>query len=151
MAAKLMGFDPLSIGYIRLATRPGWGRASRARSRSSATPTSREQNWHFKVGKTFHSFLAWLSWYGPTRHLQKLIFHTPLVSLTYPFSEIYHDYYRWPFRERHVYERWLEESPWGHLFAEYKRRGHLGSVRVTGTQRAIGGQTCCRRLARPLA
>mgnify|MGYP000403927426 CR=1 FL=1 len=128
VAAKLMGFDPLAIGYIRMATDAGLGQGSPSEIEIVGDTEIAEQNWHFRVGKTFHSFLAWLSWYGPTRHLQRFIFHTPLVSLTYPFSEIYHDYYRWPFRERHVFERWLVETQWGHLFEEYRRRGHLGST-----------------------
>ncbi len=128
VAAKLMGFDPMSIGYIRMATDAGLGQGSPAEIEIVGDVDVAEQNWHFKVGKTFHSFLAWMSWYGPTKHLQKLIFHTPLVGLTYPFSEIYHDYIRWPTHERHVYERWLRDTAWGHLFEEYKRLGHLEPV-----------------------
>jgi hypothetical protein len=40
-------------------------------------------------------------------------------------SEFYHDYYRWPFKERHVYDRWRQEMPWGRLFAEYQAKGYL--------------------------
>ena len=126
VAAKMMGFNPLDIGYIRMAHEAGLGVGDPAGIELVGDVEVASQNWHFRVGKTFHSFLAWLSWYGPTRRLQGLIFHTPLVSLTYPFSEIYHDYYRWPTRERFVYERWREETPWGRLFAEYGARGVLG-------------------------
>jgi len=27
-------------------------------------------------------------------------------------------------KEKKVYQRWLQESPWGHLFEEYRRVGH---------------------------
>jgi len=83
------------------------------------------ENWQFKVGTNFHRVVAWFAWYGPTRFLEKLIFHTPLAALTYPVSEIYHDYYRWPLKERHIFERWRRETPWGRLFAEYQEKGHL--------------------------
>ena len=125
IAAKLMGFDPLAIDYIRLAHEAGLGVGDLREIEVVGDVDAASENWHFKVGKTFHSFLAWLSWYGPTRHLQKLIFHGPLAALTYPFSEVYHDYYRWPLREKGVYERWLQETDWGKLFQTYHERGHL--------------------------
>jgi hypothetical protein len=39
------------------------------------------------------------------------------------FSEVFHDYYHWPLKERKIYERWRRESPWGHLFAKYDEEG----------------------------
>ena len=125
VAARLMGFDPLSVDYIRLAHEAGLGVGDPRAIEIVGDVEAASQNWHFKVGKTFHAFMGWLAWYGPTRVLQKLIFHTPLAALTYPVSEIYHDYYRWPLRERHIYERWRRESQWGQLFATYAQRGHL--------------------------
>ena len=132
VAAKLMGFDPLSIRYIRLAHEAGLGVGDPRQVEIVGDAAAADQNWHFQVGKTFLSFLGWLSWYGPTRRLQRLIFRTPLANLTYPVSEIYHDYYRWPFRERRVFERWRAESPWGRLFATYAERGHLAGPSATG-------------------
>jgi uncharacterized protein (DUF362 family) len=125
VAARIMGFDPLSIPYIRLAHDLGLGVGDPREIEIVGDADAANQNWHFKVGKTFHSFLGWLAWYGPTRRLQKLIFHGPLAALTYPFSEIYHDYYRWPTKERHIFERWRVESPWGRLFDDYRKRGYL--------------------------
>ena len=132
VAAKLMGFDPLSIRYIRLAHEAGLGVGDPRQVEIVGDAAAADQNWHFQVGKTFLSFLGWLSWYGPTRRLQRLIFRTPLANLTYPVSEIYHDYYRWPFRERRVFERWRAESPWGRLFGTYAERGHLAGPSATG-------------------
>jgi uncharacterized protein (DUF362 family) len=124
IAAKMMGFDPLSIGYIRLAQEQGLGVGDPREIEVVGDDVSGE-NWEFKVGMNFHRMMGWLSWYGPTKILQKLIFHTPLVNLTYPVSEAYHDYYRWPFHERHFFERWREEEPWGQLFATYQQKGTL--------------------------
>jgi uncharacterized protein (DUF362 family) len=125
VASKLMGFDPLAIDYIRLAHEAGLGIGDPRDIEVVGDVDAAGENWNFKVGKTFHSFLAWLAWYGPTRHLQRFIFHGPLASLTYPFSEIYHDYYRWPLREKGTYEQWLRETQWGQLFQTYRERGHL--------------------------
>ncbi|MHB0856194.1 MAG: DUF362 domain-containing protein [Anaerolineae bacterium] len=124
IAAKLMGFDPLQIGYIRLAHEQGLG-VGDPREISVVGDDISGENWQFKVGVNLHRALGWLSWYGPTKFLQRLLFHTPLVHATSFVSEAYHDYYRWPLRERRVFERWRSEAPWGRLFAEYQEKGTL--------------------------
>lgn len=124
VAAKLMGFDPMAIAYIRLAHERGLGVGDPREIEIVGDDVSGE-NWHFKVGKTFHSMLGYLAWFGPTRYLQKFIFGGPWTPATYMVSEVYHDYYRWPLREKVIYERWREWTPWGQLFQEYERKGHL--------------------------
>jgi hypothetical protein len=54
-----------------------------------------------------------------------LIFHTPIVHFPNLVSETYHDYYRWTFKEKKIFEKWREESPWGRLFARYQQEGTL--------------------------
>ena len=124
VASKLMGFDPLQIGYIRLAHEQGLGVGDPREIEIVGDDVS-DENWHFRVGVNFHRVMGWLSWYGPTKVLQHLLFHTPLVHAASFVSEAYHDYYRWPLKERRIYERWREEQPWGRLFAEYQAKGHL--------------------------
>lgn len=128
VAAKMMGFDPMSIGYIRLGHEAGLGIGDTREIEVVGHPDVARENWHFRVGRTLLSTLGWLSWFGPTKFLQNVLFHTPLVHGTTAVSEVYHDYYRWQFNERKVYENWLEESHWGHLFQEYKLKGHLLST-----------------------
>ncbi len=124
IAAKLMGFDPMEIGYIRLAHEQGLGVGIPSEIELVGDDVSGE-DWHFHVGVNFHRAMGWLSWYGPTKALQRLLFHTPLVHAFSFVSEAYHDYYRWPTRERRIYERWRQEMPWGQLFAQYQDQGHL--------------------------
>jgi uncharacterized protein (DUF362 family) len=124
IAAKMMGFDPLSIDYIRLAHEQGLGVGDPREIEVVGDDISNE-NWQFRVGMNFHRAMGWLSWYGPTKFLQKLLFHTPLVHAFSLVSEVYHDYYRWPFRERHIYEQWRKQEPWGRLFATYQNQGHM--------------------------
>ncbi len=124
IAAKMMGFDPLSIDYIRLAHDRELGVGDPAEIEVVGDDVSGE-SWGFEVGSTLHKKLAYLSWYGPTKFLQKLIFRTPLVCIPVLFSEFYHDYYRWPVKECKVYDRWREDTPWGQLFVRYEREGHL--------------------------
>lgn len=121
VAAKLMGFDPLSIPYIGIAHQEGLGTGDPREIEVVGDDISNE-SWGFKVGSSAHSFMAWLAWYGPTRVFQWVL-HTPLVHFANFWSEAYHDYYHWPLKERKVYERWLEESPWGQLFATYADEG----------------------------
>jgi uncharacterized protein (DUF362 family) len=124
IAAKMMGFDPLSIDYIHLAHDRELGVGDPAEIEVVGDDVSGE-SWGFEVGSTLHKRLAYLSWYGPTKFLQKLIFRTPLVCIPVLFSEFYHDYYRWPVKESKVYDRWREDTPWGQLFVRYEREGHL--------------------------
>jgi uncharacterized protein (DUF362 family) len=133
VAAKLMGFDPLSIPYIRIAHDAGLGIGDPGEIELVGDAQVGQESWGFKVGKTLHSFLGYLAWYGPTKVLQKLIFHTPIVHFPNLVSESYHDYYRWTFKEKRIYERWLVESPWGQLFSRYKERGCIVPSKTVAT------------------
>jgi hypothetical protein len=127
VSAKMMGFDPLSIDYIRLAHERGLGVGDVNELEIVGDDVSGE-NWHFEVGQSLHRFLGWLGWYGPTRVFQKLIFRTALVKIPILVSEINHDYVHWPLKERKIYQRWRETTPWGQLFAKYEEEGCLGLV-----------------------
>ena len=127
VAAKMMGFDPLSIDYIRLAHERGLGVGEVSQIELVGDDIGGE-NWHFEVGHSFHRLLGWLSWYGPTRVLQKLLFRTPLVKIPILVSEINHDYVHWPLKERKIYLRWRENTAWGRLFARYEKEGLLGQA-----------------------
>ena len=69
------------------------------------------ENWNFKIGRNTHTFLAWLSWYGPTKFLQKLIFRTPLVYLPIAISEAEQDYFYWPLKYKRVAREWPGTHP----------------------------------------
>jgi uncharacterized protein (DUF362 family) len=124
VAAKLMGFDPLSIKYIRLAHERGLGVGDVCEIELVGDDVGGE-NWGFEVGYNFHRFLAWMAWYGPTRFLQKLVLRTPLVAIPTFISEFNHDYVHWPLKEKHVYEDWRANTAWGLLFQRYQSEGHL--------------------------
>ena len=34
-------------------------------------------------------------------------------------SEAYHDYYRWPMKDKPTFEKWCRETHWGQLFTRY--------------------------------
>jgi uncharacterized protein (DUF362 family) len=126
VAAKLMGFQPMSLLYIRMATEQGLGCGDPRDIEVVGDDVSGE-SWGFHVGKSFHAMLGRLAWFSPLKVLQNLIFHNPLgENSTALVSEVYHDYYRWNFRERRVYERWLAETTWGQHFQRYKAEGVIG-------------------------
>ena len=122
VAAKLMGFEPLSIKYIRLAHEQGLGVGDPRKIELVGDDISTE-NWHFHVGHNSHSFLAWLAWYGPTKVLQKLVLRTPLVVVPTMIGEIEQDYLYWPLKYRKVAARWRKETTWGELFRRYQAQG----------------------------
>ena len=124
VAARMMGFDPMSIRYIRLAHERGLGTGDVREIELVGDDVSGE-NWDFKIGYNSHSFLAWLSWYGPTRALQKLIFRTPMVNIPIFISEVEQDYLYWPLKYRKVTEKWQVETNWGRLFQLYQEQGFL--------------------------
>jgi uncharacterized protein (DUF362 family) len=130
VAAKLMGFDPLSIPYIRIAHEAGLGVGEPREIAITGDDVSNE-SWGFTVGNNGVSFFGNLAWFGPLRGLQKLFFRTPMVHFFIFGSEAYHDYYRWPVRDQRVFRRWREETGWGRLFQTYERRGAAAGVAET--------------------
>jgi hypothetical protein len=124
VAAKLMGFDPLSIKYIRLAQEQGLGAGDLGDIELVGDDVS-EENWGFKVGRNSHSFLAWLAWYGPTKVLQKLVLRTPLVIVPTLIGEIEQDYLYWPLKYRGIASRWRSNTAWGELFRRYQEQGYM--------------------------
>jgi uncharacterized protein (DUF362 family) len=127
VAAKLMGFDPLSIRYIRLAHEQGLG-CGDPREIEVVGDDIAGQSWGFKVGRNSHSFLAWLAWYGPTRVFQKLIMRTPLVVVPTFIGEVEQDYLYWPLKYRRLAQQWMRETTWGQLFQRYQREGCLAET-----------------------
>lgn len=124
VSARLMGFDPMGLDFIRLAHEDGLGIGD-VREIEIVGDSIEGIDWNFQVGRSFHKFLGWLSWYGPTKVFQDLIFKTWLVKIPILVSEMNHDFVHWPLKERQVYRKWKKESQWGKLFADYKERGVL--------------------------
>jgi len=118
VAAKLMGFDPSSIEYIRLAHEDGLGVGDPRDIEIVGDDVSGE-SWDFHVGDNGASVIGDLLWFSPLKRFQKLFFRTPLVRLFIFGSEAYHDYYRWPLKDRRVFETWKRDTAWGKLFESY--------------------------------
>ncbi len=99
VSAKMMGFDPLSISTIRLAHERGLGCGDPRAIKVVGEDISRV-NWKFSVGDNLASMAGDLLWFSPLKKFQNFFFRTPLVNFFIFGSEAYHDYYRWPLRDR---------------------------------------------------
>jgi len=119
VSASMMGFDPMSIQYIRHATERGLGQGNPAEIEIVGMPEVAQERWNFKVGVNLGTGTGMLLWRTPLRVFQKLLFHTPLVNIFIWASETYHDKFWYPVNGRKVAEAWKRESPWGQLFEQY--------------------------------
>ena len=120
VAAKMMGFDPLSLEYIKVAHDDKLGVGDPRDIEIVGDDISKE-SWGFKVGDNGASVIGDLMWFGPMKKFQKLFFHTPLVNMFIAGSEAYHDYYRWPLKDKRTFETWRKDTTWGRLFGAYER------------------------------
>ena len=122
VAAKMMGFDPMSIEYIRVAHEDGLGVGDPRDIEIAGDADAAAESWGFKVGDNGASRVGDLLWFSPLARFQKLFFRTPLVNLFIFGSETYHDYYRWPLRDRKTFETWRTGTAWGRLFDAYAEK-----------------------------
>jgi hypothetical protein len=125
VAARIMGIDPMSIRYIRLAHERGLGVGDPRDIEITGDVDAADERWGFRVGTNLHGMLAWLAWYGPTKFLQPLVMRTPLVAFPIFVSEFNHDYLQWPLRYRQIAEKWQNTTPWGRMFTRYRSEGYL--------------------------
>jgi uncharacterized protein (DUF362 family) len=117
VAAKIMGFDPMSIDYIRLAHERGLG-AGRIDEINVVSEDITDMNFGFTVGDNLASHVGDMLWFGPLKWLQRLAFHTPLVYAFVAGSFVYHDHVWFPTEGRRRVKKWLT-TPWGKLFQSY--------------------------------
>lgn len=118
VAAKIMGFDPMQIDYIRIADEEGLGNGKLENIEIVGYDIS-NLKYKFAVGDNLASRVGDLLWFGPLKRLQKLFFRTPLVYIFVLASEIYHDKFWWNFKGKKVFEEWKKTSPWGRLWERY--------------------------------
>ena len=138
VAAKMMGFDPMSLAYINLAHQDGLGVGDPRDIEIVGDLDAAKENWGFHVGKNLVRAVGGdLIWFGPLKSFQNLFFHTPLVHGFVFASEIYHDLYRWPALDRRTFEHWAERTPWGQLFLRYAQMGPQGQPIVPAGSVAV--------------
>ncbi len=120
ISAKLQGFDPLSIPFIRIAHEMGLGVGDPEQIEIVGEERDwvMSQNWHFVQEDTFASRGQKMIYHGPLKPFEHLLLRTPLVPWSYLASNFYHNVYWYPFVGRKRVESALE-TKWGQLFKNY--------------------------------
>jgi uncharacterized protein (DUF362 family) len=118
VSAKMMGFDPMSIGFIRLAHERGLGVGRLEEIEVVGEDISRV-NFNFRQSDNLASRAGKLLWFGPLKFLQALMFRTPLVYIFIFGSFFYHDYVWWPTEGKKRMKQ-IEDSEWYKLFQSYR-------------------------------
>ena len=140
VAAKLLGFDPMTVPCIRLAHENGLGKGRLDEIEvigDMDTAEVKRTNWEFVVGDNAASKVGDLFWFGPLKPLAKLMFQTPMVNAFIMGSFVYHDYIWYPMQGRKVVDKWLAETEWGQLFLEYGNPFDPTRAPKTGKRQAM--------------
>jgi uncharacterized protein (DUF362 family) len=118
VAARLMGFDPLKIKYIRLAHEQGLG-CGDVRELEVVGEDVSTINLRFKGSEdTLASRGQKLIYHGPLRPLERFLLRTAIVPWSYAASRLYYDafWYRFVGRRRVAT---MMHTEWGKLFESY--------------------------------
>ena len=118
VAAKMMGFDPMSIKFIRLAHEAGLG-CGKVDDIEVVGEDISGVDWGFEATEeTFASRGQKLIYWGPLKPLETALLRTPIVPWAYLASNLYHNEYwlRFVGRKR---VREAMKTGWGRLFESY--------------------------------
>jgi uncharacterized protein (DUF362 family) len=139
ISAKLQGFDPMSIPFIRRAHEMGLGIGDPRQIKIEGYDIEQERPWGFTQEDTFASWGQKMIYHGPLKPLEKPLLQSPLVPWSYFASNFYHNVYWYPFIGRKRVEE-ATATPWGQLFASYGDSGVVmpGAEPKTVVQAAIG-------------
>ena len=118
VAARLMGFDPLSIGYIRIAHEMGLGIGDTDSIEIVGDDIS-GVNWRFKQNEnTFASRGQKLIYWGPLKPLENMLLRSPIAPWAFVASNLYHnEYWLRLIGRRRI--RAAMKTGWGKLFQSY--------------------------------
>ena len=123
VAAKLMGMDPLSIKFIRLAHDLGLGCGDPREIEIVGDEQAAAENWHFTGPfrkMTFASRMQHKIYWGPLKKPIEWSLKTVLAPWAYIASVIYHDSFWYPVKAKAMMREVLNSS-WGRLFRHWER------------------------------
>ena len=151
VSAKLQGFDPMNIRFIRKAHDMGLGIGDPRQIEILGYDIDSEKPWGFVREDTFASWGQKQIYHGPLKPFEKILLQSPLVPWSYFASNFYHNVYWYPFIGRKRVEAALQ-TKWGKLFQSYGD----GSVVMPGMQprtvlQAAAGLTALLGLAALIA
>jgi uncharacterized protein (DUF362 family) len=123
VAAKLMGFDPMSIRFIRLAHDLGLGTGDPREIEIVGDASAAAENWKFTGPfrrMTFASRMQHQIYWGPLKKPIEWSLKTVLAPWAYIASVVYHDSFWYPVMAKTKMHDVLA-SPWGRLFRHWER------------------------------
>ncbi len=118
IAARIMGFDPLAIPYLRMCHERGLGVAAPRDIEIVGDEDAAQVNMGFKTSRSLVIWGDQLIRRGPLRPLKRLLLHSPLVVWAPFASNVYHDWLWYPSIGR-ARIRAFRDTPWGALFERY--------------------------------
>jgi uncharacterized protein (DUF362 family) len=118
VSARLQGFDPMKIHFIRRAHELGLGVGDPRQIKIVGYDIDQEEPWGFRQEDTFASRGQKAIYHGPLKPLEKLLLRTSLVPWAYFASNFYHNVYWYPFVGRRRVREALQ-TDWGRLFQSY--------------------------------
>jgi uncharacterized protein (DUF362 family) len=117
VAAKMMGFDPMSIDFIRIADEHGLGCGQISKINIVGEDIS-DVNWQFQSGNTLASKSQKMIYWGNLRPLENMLLRSKLPPLAYLASNIYHNEYWLRFKGKKRINEAMK-TQWGRLFLDY--------------------------------
>ncbi len=117
VAAKMMGFNPMEIPYIRMCDEMGLGTGNIENIEILGEDIS-SVNFGFETKRSFVIWGDQMLRKGFLRFLEKPLLHSPLVVWAPFASNLYHDYFWYPTIGRKRIKD-FQSTPWGKLFEEY--------------------------------
>ncbi len=117
IAAKIMGFDPLSIPYIRMCHERGLGTGDPAEIEVTGEDIA-TMNFAFKSKKSLVIWGDQMLRIGFLRPFEKILLHSPLVVWAPFASNVYHDLFWYPTIGRRMIRK-FGQTEWGKLWNNY--------------------------------
>jgi uncharacterized protein (DUF362 family) len=118
IAARIMGFDPLSIRYLAMCHERGLGVADPRDIEIVGDVEAAGTNMGFKTSRSLVIWGDQLIRRGPLRPLKRLLLHSPLMVWAPFASNVYHDLLWYPTVGR-ARIRGFAATDWGRLFERY--------------------------------
>ncbi len=117
IAAKMMGFDPMQLPYIRIAHERRLGVGNPGEIETVGEDIS-SVNFCFRVKDTFASRGQKMIYHGCLKPFEKILLRTKLVPWSYLASRLYHDFFWYNLIGKRRVKK-IMQTEWGKLFKQY--------------------------------
>jgi uncharacterized protein (DUF362 family) len=118
VAAKMMGFDPMGLGFLRIAHEMKIGNAKPEEIEIVGEDIA-GVNFEFRAADNFASRGQKAIYWGFLKPFEHLLLRTPIVPWSFVASRAYHDLYWYNVRGKRIARKFLN-SGWGRLFESYR-------------------------------